>query len=189
MSNTVGVIAEDGSDVEVIRVLIHKIVPTRKFGIKSFVGEGHGRIRGKCFQWAGVLKSRGCSTLILVHDLDEADLAELRRQLDQALRQCAIAKRVVVVPIREIEAWLLSDAAAIQRAMHLETPVPSLATPEDVLDPKKKLGEIVRIRSGRTRIYLNTVHNAKIAAEVDLANLRRCSSFVPLETFVTANIK
>ncbi len=58
MSNHIGVIAEDNSDVEVVRELIKKIVPDKKFSINSFVGHGCGKIQGKCFQWAGALKTK-----------------------------------------------------------------------------------------------------------------------------------
>ena len=188
MSNSIGVIAEDNSDVDVVDELIKKIVPRNTYSIKRFVGHGCGKIQGKCFQWARNLKTRGCSTLIVVHDLDDKILAELQTQLRQALNICPIPKHIIVIPIREIEAWLLSDNLAIQRAMNLRNKVPRIADPSSVVDPKSKLEEIVHLRSGKTKRYLNSVHNQKIAAELDLANVRRCTSFLPLENFVLQNI-
>ena len=189
MSNHIGVIAEDDSDVEVVDEFIKKLAPNKKYSIKSFVGHGHGKIQGKCFQWASVLKTKGCSTLIMLHDLDDKIFLELDAQLHAALKQCAIPKHTVIIPIREIEAWLLSDSLAIQRAMNLSNKVAPIANPQSVTDPKKKLGEVIYLRSGRTKRYVNSVHNRKIAAELDLTNVRRCASFLPLEKFILQNIK
>jgi hypothetical protein len=88
----------------------------------------------------------------------------------------------------EIEAWLLSDSNAIIRAMNLSQNFAQIPNPQSIPDPKRKLGEIIYLRSGRTKRYINTKHNKKIAAEVDITNLRRCSSFLPLESFLLEQI-
>ena len=155
MSNHVGVIAEDDSDVEVVGELIKKIVPEKRYTISSFVGHGCGKIQGKCFQWAGILKTKGCSTLILLHDLDERILAELDFELCHALAQCSIPKHIVVIPIREIEAWLLSDNLAIKKAMNLGKNVPRIADPQSDANPKRRLGEIIYLRSGKQYLRQN----------------------------------
>lgn len=189
MSMIVGLIAEDISDIEVVDEIIKKIQPQIKYSIKYFIGHGCGKIRGKCFQWAGFLKAKGCSTLIVVHDLDQNELKGLNTKLSQALANCSISKNVIVIPIREIEAWLISDSLAIQTAMKLREKIPVIPNPEELIDPKKKLGEIIYLRSGKTKRYINSAHNRKIAAELDLDNVRRCASFLPLEKFILGNIK
>jgi hypothetical protein len=189
MSMIIGVIAEDISDIDVVDELIKKILPLKKFSIRYFIGHGCGKIRGKCYQWARVLKAKGCSTLIVLHDLDQNDLPDLNTQLSQALANCSISKNVIVIPIREIEAWLISDSLAIHTAMKLQENFPVTPNPEELIDPKKKLGDLIYLRSGKTKRYLNTAHNKKIAAELDLAKVRRCPSFLPLEKFVLDNIK
>ncbi len=189
MSNCIGVIAEDNSDVEVVNEIIKKIAPNKRYSIKSFVGHGCGKIQGKCFQWAGVLKTKGCSLLIMLHDLDDRLLDELDTSLRQTLKNCTIPKHIVVIPVKEIEAWLLTDNLAIQRAFKLNKKVERISNPEIIADPKRKLDEIVRLRSGSTKRYINSVHNQKIAAEIELVNLRRCSSFRPLENFLIQNLK
>lgn len=189
MSAIIGVIAEDTSDIDVLDELIKKIHPEVKYSIKHFVGHGCGKIFGKCYQWAKVLKTKGCSTLIVLHDLDENNVDILKTKLSQALANCAIPKNAVVIPIREIEAWLISDTPAIKRAMKISENIPPVPNPEGLIDPKKKIEEIVFLRSGKTKRYINSAHNRKIAAELDLVNVRRCTSFLPLENFVLSNIK
>lgn len=189
MSNQIGLIAEDDSDVDVIDELIRKLVPHKTYSIKKYLGHGCGKIRGKCFQWATDLGARGCTMLILLHDLDNRATRELEFQLRQALTPCPITKNIIVIPIREIEAWLLSDSIAIKKAMNLRHAVARIPDPQSITDPKKKLGDIVYLRSDKTKRYVNAVHNRKIAAELDLRNVRRCSSFLPLEDFLTQNIR
>jgi hypothetical protein len=102
MITRIGVIAEEDSDIDVVDELIHKILPQKKYSIKSFVGHGCGKIRGKCFQWAKVLKTRGCSTLILLHDLDENIFMELYDQLNKALINCSIPKNIVRLHCKKV---------------------------------------------------------------------------------------
>ena len=68
MINRIGLIAEDYSDFEVVKQLTRKIAGSRQFVIKKFIGHGCGKIRQKCLQWAQVLKDKGCSSIILLHD-------------------------------------------------------------------------------------------------------------------------
>ncbi len=189
MSNSVGIIAEDESDVDVVKELIKKIVPDKRFSVHFFVGHGCGKIRGKSFQWAINLKKKGCSTLIVLQDLDNNKINNLRSQLCKTLKNCAIKNHIVVIPIREIEAWLLSDSHAIRLAMNLPMEIESIEDPQLVEDPKKKLGELIYHRSGNKKHYVNSVHNQKIAQYVDIVEIRKCESFLPLEGFVHEFIK
>jgi hypothetical protein len=47
----IGIIAEDASDVQTIDILIGKLSKT-PYSIKSFRGNGCGKIAGKCFAWS-----------------------------------------------------------------------------------------------------------------------------------------
>ncbi len=111
------------------------------------------------------IEESSCSTLILLQDLDEHEYSVLHRKLSAELRNCALPKNIVIIPIREIEAWLLSDNQAIRRAMKLINNIAEISNPEEIIDPKRKLNEIVYLKSGRTKRYLNTAHNKKIAAD------------------------
>ena len=115
MRRSIGVIAEDISDVEVIRALLAKKAAGSPFTIDKFVGHGCGKIRGKCCQWATTLSRQGCNFLIVLHDLDNKPLSQLSSDLRTALLPSPISKHVIAIPVRSIEAWLLSDNAAIQR--------------------------------------------------------------------------
>jgi hypothetical protein len=188
VSRRIGVIAEDKSDVEVVEILIAKIRPSRRFSVKYFVGHGCGRIRSKCRGWATDLSLRKCELLILVHDLDCADLFDLSQELTSALRPCPINSHLVVIPVREIEAWLLTDPNAIRDGLNLRSTPSRIANPEAILDPKRKLREIIESGSQGRKVYINTIHNTKIAQYLALNKLRACQSFRPLEVFCARHI-
>lgn len=187
MKHRIGVIAEDNSDVQVATELIKKISPRKKFVIRSFVGHGCGRLRGKCFQWAIQLKNRGCSLLMVLHDLDDRVLTDLETELRNIVRPCPIEQHVVIIPIREIEAWLLSDHVAIQKALRLKRKVPRTSNPQSIADPKKMLGELIYSRSEKKKRYV-VEDNQRIASHIEIANIRRCSSFLPLEQFIRGHL-
>lgn len=187
MTYRIGIIAEDNSDVDVLYELIGKIAQSKGFVIRKFAANGCGRILGKCCQWAHQLSRQGCTLLVIVHDLDARVLAEFRPKIEQACRPSPIEKHVVIIPVREIEAWLLSDSQAIQKALNLKQKVPHIGDPEALLDPKKMLGETIYLKSAKTKRYVVN-DNQRIARKVELKNIRRCSSFLPLEKFIRAYI-
>lgn len=188
MSKQIGVIAEDQSDVEVIRAFITSRTRRSSFQIRKFVGKGCGRIKNKCRAWASDLQSNGCTYLLLVHDLDERQLPTLELELDAALHPCPIERHVVAIPVREMEAWLLSDSTAIRQALNLKDLPKDISRPETILDAKAKLAEIVYMKSGKRKDYVNTLHNPLIAKNLRQSEvIRKCPSFRKLDAFISAH--
>ena len=184
----IGIIAEDDSDVNVLRSIIGKLA-TRNFGVEKFVGNGCGKLRSKCNAWSADLKKRGCSLLILVHDLDTANLGQIDADLKAALSPCQIKLNIIVIPVKEIEAWLLADHEAIKKAMKISRSIGKVSNPESISRPKERLRDLIYIRSGHKIRYVNSIHNVKIADACKVANLRRCESFQPLENFLKAHVR
>lgn len=183
MSIFIGVIAEDISDVDVIEEIIAKKRKRNYFKIKKFVGHGCGKVRSKCRDWASNLRIQRCALLIVMHDLDENNLDELRAELQNALCPSPIAKHIIVIPIREIEAWLLADHHAINKTFGLH--LKKITNPEEIRRPKERLRDLVYLKSNKSKVYVNTIHNRRIAANASLKELGRCSSFVPLNDFLS----
>lgn len=184
-----GIIAEDDSDVAVVSAITAALLRPHVIGFKKFVAGGCGKLRRKCAAWARILVERDCSWIIVVHDLDQNSEQQLRQQLSAAVVPAGAQATVVLIPKREIEAWLLYDARAIA-ATFRRRPVPSLpGNPENLTDPKKHLSDLVW--KAYRRVYLNTVHNALIAQHISVERLRPSRSFAPHFTFaqfVRANI-
>jgi hypothetical protein len=130
------------------------------------------------------LVRQGCRWIAVVHDLDTNTEAELRARLTAAVATANAEAHVVVIPKREIEAWLLYDRTAIA-AVFQEGRYPRLpGNPELLRDPKKHLRDLVWTTYRKD--YLNTLHNPKIAKNIDLAHLDRCRSFAPYPVFSAA---
>ena len=82
----------------------------------------------------------------------------------------------------------MCDPSALKRVFFLKK-LPKLpANPEFVMSPKEKLESLVWVHSGKTRRYINTVHNSAIARHAKIPSLRRCSAFREFERFVRTEI-
>jgi hypothetical protein len=178
-----GIIAEDDSDVAVVREITLTLLKPHIVGFKRFVGDGCGKLRRKCSAWARNLVLQGCPWIIVVHDLDVQDEARLRAQLTRAVAPAGAKANVVLLPKREVEAWLLYDGTAI--AALNEHAAPRLpGNPEILLDPKKHLRDLIWRKYRKD--YLNTVHNALIAKHINISLLRRSGSFAPHPVFAAS---
>jgi len=180
-----GIIAEDDSDVRVIKTLVERISGARSIRTKSFNGKGCSKLRRKCGDWAKLLHLRGCRTLIVVHDLDRNKHSDLLKLLNNILSSCPIPNRTVCIPIEELEAWLLSDAEALKTVFNLPR-LPRLpGSPENVQGPKEELRRIIDRSSRSTKLYLNTKHNERISQAISIDMIgQKCPSFHSFRDFV-----
>jgi hypothetical protein len=186
----IGIIAEDDSDVAVISAITLKLLAPRLFSFKKFVGGGCGKLRRKTRVWAENLVQQGCLWIIVVHDLDENQEVELRRQLSAAVAPAGARSSAILLPKKEIESWLLYDPRAIAKAFRETSFVKLPGNPENLPDPKRYLGDAVW-KKYRKR-YLHTLHNAGIAQQLDVNTLNRSNSFAPQLVFraeVAADIR
>jgi hypothetical protein len=179
----IGIIAEDDSDVAVLRELSLKLLlPHKNVGFKQCVGRGGGAIRKKCCAYAVNLVDRGCPYIVAMHDLDQHDENELRALLQEALNTSAAKITIVLLPRHEIESWLLYDAQAIAEAFKKVDLLTLPANPEMIQDPKEHLGDLIWKQYGKR--YLHTAHNEQIAKRVRLESLSRAGSFGPHPPFI-----
>ena len=183
MAVRIGIIAEDLSDIEVLKILVKK-VSKKTFSISHFVGKGCGPLARKTPGWCKNLWLKGCTHILLIHDLDRNDLSNLRSKLEAILYQAPQQFKAVVIPSEELEAWLLSDTAAIAKALNLQKGFKEIHHPETVPSPKEYIGEMVRKISNNQRTYVNTVHNRLIAQELDVDKIKnKCPSFSGFASF------
>lgn len=177
----IGIIAEDSSDVEVFKRIIVKYIPDNRFSTQKFVGSGCGKIKSKCGVWTKSLISSGCDFVVVVHDLDRNAEVSLRKLLvgmiDAAYKDVAI----VVIPTEELEAWLLSDIEAVRKVFSIKKPIKQPKGCESIISPKEYLRDLVR--SSERKVYVNAIHNVRIAENMCVSKLRNCVSFKSLDVF------
>lgn len=184
MAVRIGIIAEDMSDIEVLKILAKK-VSRKTFSVSHFVGKGCGPLAKKTPGWCKNLWLKGCTHILLIHDLDRNNLADLRLRLETILGLAPQLFKAVVIPSEELEAWLLSDTAAISKALNLKKILKEIHHPEKVPSPKEHIGEMVRKNSNSQRTYVNTVHNRLIAHEMDINKIKaKCPSFLGFASFL-----
>ncbi len=187
MALQLGVIAEDDSDIEVVKILINKYRRPRSIKIVPIAPGGCSRIRAKCHGWAVNLADRGCTRLILLHDSDNNDPPKLRQELLVAISPLPIKLSVIIIPVREIEAWLLSDSDAVKATFGVKTKMPRIPNPETLKRPKEFLRDLVwKLSPNRTR-YINKIHNQKIAANCDISKLSKSPSYKLFDDFIRAH--
>ena len=73
MALKIGVIAEEHNDIDVIYQLTCRLTPENTFTFSRRVAHGCGRLANKCQSWSRDLVRRGCTHLIVIHDLDDKD--------------------------------------------------------------------------------------------------------------------
>jgi Domain of unknown function (DUF4276) len=181
------VLAEDHSDVDSLVVLVRRINGMANATIRRKGFGGCGELCRKAWSHIRDFADQGATHFIVCHDSDGKDpsavrekvLASLRAKIDVPSDCC------IVVPVQELEAWIIADEQAIQKA------IPSLVIkpeprPETVSSPKDWL--VKESRRGRSRpLYVPTIHNAKVAEHLDLKKVeKKCPSFGGLVTFVSA---
>lgn len=178
----IGIIAEEDNDADVIIEITSKLIAPSAFSSNRFVGHGCGKLRKKCSAWAKNLASRGCELLVVVHDLDRNAEKKIRKDLEAAIDGLEYKGKLVLIPVQELEAWLLSDAAAIRLCFTLNKTPKTPANPELVPSPKEHLRDLVW-RVGRKR-YVNTIHNKKIASLIRPKEIEKCPSYSPYPEFL-----
>ncbi len=179
----IGIIAEDQSDIDVLLNLTSRT--KRKYTLfkKKFIGHGGGALKNKCRPWVKDLFRRGCSHVVILHDLDSYKEERLRSELNSYLDDADAMQCLVLIPVREIESWLLSDPLALEKTFNMKRKWRVPSNPESLLDPKKELRNLVFKMSGR--YYSNAIDNSLIAEKVQVSLLmRKCRSFRPYPSFI-----
>ena len=180
-----GIIAEDNSDFLTIVEFVRKINTGTSYTFKKAVGRGGGRIKSKSTRYAKTLATKGCNRLIIARDCDDNDPAALRKEMEKANDHNPIKDRVIVIPVRTIESWLLCDIDALTAFYGSPTrKLREFHNPESIEKPKVTIADVVK--KNYSKIYLSTKHNAQIARLVNIHALSKCRSFDPLKDFVCA---
>lgn len=184
MATKIGIIAEDKSDVDVIKEFLAKYLEPSKFSVKHFVGQGCGKLKSKCQAWAINLKKSGCDHIFIFHDLDRNNEIRLRTELREKLSSPETPPTLVIIPTEELEAWLLTDLDAIKLTFSIPARemIKKIPHAETIKSPKEYLQKLVH--QSCKKIYMNTTHNKTIAANIKLEKLLTCKSYIPFDDYM-----
>ena len=135
----IGVITEEQNDVDVLYALTTKLIQENCFKFRKFVGHGCGKLVRKCGDWSENLQNRGCKLLIVMHDLDRSKENVLRARLEAKIKDRFMGGKIILIPIEELEAWLLKDSNAIKLIFNMKKLPACPANPQETKDPKEYL--------------------------------------------------
>jgi hypothetical protein len=182
-----GVIGEDKSDVATIKVLIKRLAGNDALTIHTKGYEGCAQMLKKGAAQLRLFASKpmDCRRFVICHDADRALPAERRSIVikDIVAQAGELGAFCVLIPVQEIESWILADIQAVQKIVKSWQPK-EIMLPESINDPKEHLEKLSRDSQKRPR-YSHATHNEKVAAYLDLERVyKKCPSFPDLHKFV-----
>jgi hypothetical protein len=179
-----GVLGEDPSDVEMVRVLIRRIADNKAVRVSIKGYEGCAQMLRKGATQLVLFRELGCKWFIVVYDADGPEWQPRYREvLDRIVKPSGVQAFAIIIPVQEIEAWVLADVECASRIFTGWRP-DSVPNPENITNPKEYLERLSRASDRRPR-YAHATHNPRIAEYLDLAKVaRKCISFAKLVQFV-----
>ncbi len=180
-----GILGESQSDVNTLRVFVRRIADNDLLSIKAKGYEGCAEMLRKGARQLDLFADLGCSRFIVCYDSDGADPATRRKKVeDEIVKKSSSAHPCcVVVPVQELEAWLLADIECATNIFSSWKPAPIL-NPEAIPSPKEHLEKLSRANNRRPR-YAHSTHNERMAKYIDLQKVHQaCPSIRPLFQFV-----
>jgi hypothetical protein len=183
------VLGEDRSDADTLQVLIRKLAGDARLTVKTKGYDGCGQLLRKGARDLDEFLNQGYDRFVVAYDADRDEPALRRAQAHArvvAPSMAAASACCIVVPVEELEAWLLADVSAVNKRWPDWRPEP-IASPERVRSPKEHLEKLSRDSQRRPR-YSHAVDNPMLAGLIDLEIVeKKCPSFRVLAEFVRAN--
>jgi Domain of unknown function (DUF4276) len=183
-----GIVGEDNSDVEVLKHLIRRIAGDQSLTIKSKGYHGcHEMLRKGADQIRAFNTAYDINRFVICYDSDKEDpQARFEAIKEQIVQKTKLgAEFCALVPVQEIEAWVLADLAAVSKVILSWKPDVTIPSPESINDPKEHLKKLSR--RYKKPLYSPPTHNPEVAKHLDLQTVwNKCPSFRPLHAFVSA---
>lgn len=181
------VLAEGDSDALMLRTIIERLSDDGKGGARVRVKEkgycGSGELYRIGARDLKALARLDFERFVVCFDADrECPKAKRDEIIQRVVKPAALQHPIcVLIPIQEIESWILADLDALGRLFpHWRGRPKPIANPESIQDPKEHLRGLTSLNGGKPK-YDHANHNQKIAIHLDLAAIeRKCASFRPL---------
>jgi hypothetical protein len=179
-----GVIGEDKSDFESLKILIKRITGDQGLTVK---GRGFGScdtMLKKGAQQLKLLADFGMTRFIVCYDSDGHDPAKRREEaMRKIIGPSKLSDFCITIPVQELESWILADFSAVTNIFRSWKPERH-PNPENVESPKEFIVRASRDSKSKTR-YSHATHNPRVARHLDLDIVyEKCASFRPFRDFV-----
>jgi hypothetical protein len=179
------VLAEADSDANAIAVFVRRLATRENLRVAKQVFKGKSLLFKKGAAALRDFVARGADKAIVCVDADGPTDTDVRMRIDHEIigRASIQCQAAAIVPVQELEAWLLADIACATQIFRSWRPVAE-QNPEAISSPKERLVRISRDHRSRPR-FDPVIHNEQIARYLDLdAVARKCPSFKRLVEFV-----
>ncbi len=158
-----------------------------RLAVKSKGFGGCGELCRKAWSRIQNFADQGATHFIFCHDSDGNDPLEIQGKVEAAIKKKMVLNypHCIVVPVQEIEAWVIADEEAIRRVIPTLS-VKAVPRPQSIPSPKEWLKK--ESQRGRSKpLYVPTIHNSKVMEQIDLKKLEmKCPAFRPLKQFVVS---
>lgn len=172
-----GIVAEDASDAETLKQLVKRAVGENQ-KIHTIGCGGCGSLCRKGSRHLKNFQRLGVTRFIVCHDADgdEQKAMEIREKvLAQVIRPSGCQPACALVPVQELEAWMIADHEAIA-AVIPSFQLQEVARPELQANPKGWLENASRVKSARP-LYRHATHNPRVAEHIRISVLyQKCPS-------------
>jgi len=184
-----GILGEDKSDADTLAVIVKRLAGNPHLSVRGIGYGGSGDLLKKGARDLRALASQNFSHFIICYDADGDDPQERKLKVVQRVIYTSglEGNLCVVIPIQELEAWILANLSCANQVFRGWTPSDH-PNPESILKPKQFLVRLSRMSNKKPR-YSHATHNPRIAEYLDLEKVyQNCSSFRPLKEFVTHGV-
>jgi hypothetical protein len=179
-----GILGENESDVATLRILVRRLADNPQLKVLKKGYSGCAEMLRKGARQLRDFQYRNCRRFIVCHDADGFDPEPKRREVQNKIIGPSEIRSnfCIVVPVQEIEAWILADIECAVKIFSSWHPSP-VSNPEGIQDPKEYLERISKVN--KKPLYIHTIHNEKMAGYLDCRKVRqKCPSFKLLAEFV-----
>jgi hypothetical protein len=176
------ILGEDDSDVDMLFALVRRIAKNPKLSIKKMGYCGCGELLTKGARQIRAYQKVGCKKFIICYDSDDSKpISRYQEIVDKIIKKSGVdAEFCALVPVQEIESWILADIGAVTKIISSWVPDKEIISPELIKDPKEYLEGLSRAKNLKPR-YTHATHNPQIAEHLDLEIIiKKCSSSLPL---------
>ena len=186
----IGLLGEGSSDTKMIQCLIRRITDNQRIRIETMGCGSKGNLLKKGLRFINACKDQGLKYFVVCMDADGSDPEPARQAiLERVIYPAQVdAQSCCVVPVQEIEAWILADLSAVTKVFTSWKPKPH-KNPEGQANPKEYLESLSKADNKRPR-YSHQVHNEHVAKHLELSKVyQACPSFRPFQDFIEERLK